>query len=921
MIFKRLFAKKKWQSTKISDRISAVSELDRLNGEQKSILHELAFNDAEKSVRRAALEKLNDFSLFWQAAKKDPNEDVSRFALKHIRDALVAPQSEIIEQKEKVTFIKECSNAKFIDEIKFLLPSEDLVEVALQRLDKQDLYIEALLQGRLSAETATAVVESVNDLQTLKKLQKKLSGQSQIKITNKISEVEQHTIALSQAEKKSRLVLAQLNALKDKQDFEEISLQYQKLNQDWQAQLPLVNELDKHVSNELNAKYDAINSSLKDKLSFLEVAHLEQKEQLEQLEQQKQLTAEIESELTQFENELNDLVSEGGEIKLGMTETLAVLADKIDSANLTDNENNKLSQRIDKLQRGFIDLPKIKLLQKEAIDTIEKIESIDLPSSLETLNTIKPTFKELKKSWSELEQSISISHAVTERYNIASAALDKSIKKLEAEQNKRFSSFKRKQSELMQLITDGRFREAFGLFNKLQKWHGELNVYQQTQIEKQWTDSNVQIEQLRDLEQSIAEPKRQELLEQIEKLAKQPLVDASEQAHRVKVLRSDWLSLGRIDREDPLNLQFNEFSEQAFAVCRAFYSELEQEREQAYQAKLLVLEQLETLANNLANEEVSSWKEVELLNGKLTKHWFDIGLVDKSKVSEINERFTVASKSIKAKIIEQQKINQADKQALLDKAKQISDSDTPLPDKANKLKQLQSDWKKIGFCGRKVDDKLWGEFRLVNNAVFDALGELRNANRTRSTEIKNDLITQLNAFTEQLKSLTQNSEAKALGQQVKELVISKSELEKSDYERVLKVKNTLLEKVEETEQSLRKNMRLNQYVMLFNALEDLASGKTIDTSVLKPSWSNALNANSKVDRLEATLKMEIIAELESPESELPQRQAVQMSMMTEKLESGTSYSKDELLEDWLSAGAISSDDVALISRVRQVFSI
>ena len=71
MIFSKFFKKKKHLSEKVSDRIVAIAELDGKDSSSKSILHELAFNDGDDKVRRAALEKLNDFALYWQAFKKD----------------------------------------------------------------------------------------------------------------------------------------------------------------------------------------------------------------------------------------------------------------------------------------------------------------------------------------------------------------------------------------------------------------------------------------------------------------------------------------------------------------------------------------------------------------------------------------------------------------------------------------------------------------------------------------------------------------------------------------------------------------------------------------------------------------------------------------------------------------------------------
>ncbi len=70
MIFKRWF-KPKWQHENAAIRQLAIAGLDHSTPQQKEILHELAFNDGAEAVRRTALERLNEFSLWWQASKHE----------------------------------------------------------------------------------------------------------------------------------------------------------------------------------------------------------------------------------------------------------------------------------------------------------------------------------------------------------------------------------------------------------------------------------------------------------------------------------------------------------------------------------------------------------------------------------------------------------------------------------------------------------------------------------------------------------------------------------------------------------------------------------------------------------------------------------------------------------------------------------
>ena len=63
MIFSRIFAPSH-QSPKPEKRMQAIESLSPDKAQEKTILHELAFNDEDANVSLAALEKLNSFVLW-----------------------------------------------------------------------------------------------------------------------------------------------------------------------------------------------------------------------------------------------------------------------------------------------------------------------------------------------------------------------------------------------------------------------------------------------------------------------------------------------------------------------------------------------------------------------------------------------------------------------------------------------------------------------------------------------------------------------------------------------------------------------------------------------------------------------------------------------------------------------------------------
>ena len=84
MIFKRLFSPSH-SSNKPEVRKSAIEKLSADKPQDKSILHELAFNDSDPQVTLAALNKLNSFALWQKAAQSAHHEQVAAAGGQHVR--------------------------------------------------------------------------------------------------------------------------------------------------------------------------------------------------------------------------------------------------------------------------------------------------------------------------------------------------------------------------------------------------------------------------------------------------------------------------------------------------------------------------------------------------------------------------------------------------------------------------------------------------------------------------------------------------------------------------------------------------------------------------------------------------------------------------------------------------------------------
>ncbi|MFT5838687.1 MAG: exonuclease SbcC, partial [Flavobacteriales bacterium] len=95
MIFKHLF-RSKHQNPDPQVRIQAIENLNKQDPQQKSVLHELAFNDADVGVSLAALQKLDSFVLWYKMSQIAKNDRVQKKSQQFVENSLLDGQNKAL---------------------------------------------------------------------------------------------------------------------------------------------------------------------------------------------------------------------------------------------------------------------------------------------------------------------------------------------------------------------------------------------------------------------------------------------------------------------------------------------------------------------------------------------------------------------------------------------------------------------------------------------------------------------------------------------------------------------------------------------------------------------------------------------------------------------------------------------------------
>ena len=261
--------------------------------------------------------------------------------------------------------------------------------------------------------------------------------------------------------------------------------------------------------------------------------------------------------------------------------------------------------------------------------------------------------------------------------------------------------------------------------------------------------------ELRDLDFKHNYEEKIKIIEQAEALSEIP--DVLKASRDLNTLHRLWKNdLGPVAKEhrEELWARFQAASQIVHTKRQHFDKEYDKILEENLNKKNSILEKMEEIKNNLPQNHNSWRKTIDQFN-KMRNEFQSIGQVTKkySKATwtsfreisrEINREKNQFYKSQKA----DQKKNIDLKKALINEVKEILENDD-WRSYSNRMKNIQKDWRLIGFVPRKLSNKLWEEFRSQCNLYFDRIksGYQRiNKNEVKAHKEKEEFIKRISGL-------------------------------------------------------------------------------------------------------------------------------------------------------------------------------
>ncbi len=233
--------------------------------------------------------------------------------------------------------------------------------------------------------------------------------------------------------------------------------------------------------------------------------------------------------------------------------------------------------------------------------------------------------------------------------------------------------------------------------------------------------------ELRDLDFKHNYEEKIKIIDQAEKLSEIP--DILKASRDLNILHRLWKNdLGPVAKEhrEELWTRFQEASHIIHNRRQEFEKEYDIVLEDNLNKKNELIIKMEEIKNNLPKNHNEWRKSIDHLN-KIREEFQSIGQVNKKNSKTIWTRFREISREInreKNQFYKSQKTEQRKnielKKELIKEVKNILEKDD-WKEFSNQMKNIQKEWRNIGFIPRKYSDLLWEEFRSNCNLYFERI--------------------------------------------------------------------------------------------------------------------------------------------------------------------------------------------------------
>ena len=718
MILSR-FLKPKWQQANPEARKQSLRNLDSRDPK----LLDLAQRDPDPTVRRAALEQIDDLDLLQRTASENTDPDIRNAFQEHYHALWAGKAANSPSLASRLERLKVHLDNDLIDFLLRHATEPELRLAALQRIELEAVLADIAIQNSYP-DLRLIALERVQDPELLDRI----ARQSRNRDKRLYRRARERLDALNAAQART-LSLERLCTEMEQLNWDGESGtnagRFPKLEQEWRAQ-------EANAPSEFQARY----AQARDR--FLAERQLSANRRTQRLE----LLATLDALLERLHQHNESNPELDAAIHHAITEIPAAWVPGATQDIESRRQETQFQQRIQDIQEQE------RVLQRNHIRA-ERLRKVLVQGDalLHEPGEMRDTdLKQLRQRWEGLERP-EVATLATDLQNHFDSLLDKLRARKQRQVQRRDQEWQDIQERVSQLevaIGEGELQQAIPLLEQTRqqlKDSIDLSRGQIATIEERLQTCTTQIGELRGWRRWGTSQAREQLCRAAENLIDLE-ADPADIAQRIQQTRAAWKALDQHEGGAPKGLwkRFNDACERAYAPCQTYFENQIRERQQNLDQKLALCEQLEQFEATTDWQQVD-WREADRLRRRAQTQWHQLGPVNRADRKTLDRRFQQILQRLDSHLDGERDHERQRRQQLIEQVQALVDT-SDLRAAIEIAKHAQAQWQPTVQSSHRQEQALWKAFRSACDAVFarrqaeqEAADAERQTNLARKLEL------------------------------------------------------------------------------------------------------------------------------------------------------------------------------------------
>ncbi len=695
MILSR-FLKPKWQQANPEARKQALRNLDSSDPK----LLDLARLDPDSTVRRAAMERLDDLDLLHRIAGEDADTGIRDAARERYHSLLAGKIAGGPALANRLERLRQNPDTGLVEFLLQHATEPELRLAALERINLEPALADIAIRNP-HPDLRLAAMERVDDPELLDRIARQSRNRDK-----RLHRRARERLDTLNAERANASNLDRLCAEMEHLTWDgESGLnagRFPKLEQAWREQ-------EAGAPPELQTRYAQARSR------FLAERQASANRRAQRIE----LLATLEALLERLRQHGESSPELDTVIRYATTEAPAAW---IHHSPVQDSETRRQAARFQQLMQDIQEQERI--LRRNQIRAEHLRDMLAQGDTLlqQTSEVRDADLKHLRQHWERLErpESHALADDLQSRFD---GLLDKLRARLQRQAQQRDQEWRGIQDQICQLeaaVEDGELQQATQLQEQARhqiKHNIGLSRGQMAMIEERLQACTARIGELHGWRRWGASQAREQLCAAAENLIDLD-TDPADIAQRIQQVRAAWKELDHHEGGAPKELwnRFNNACERAYAPCQAHFEAQIRERQHNFNQKAALCEQLEQF-ETATDWRQANWREADRLRRRTQEQWYKLGPVNRTDRKALDRRFQQILQRLDAHLdIERQREVQR-RQQLIQQVQALVDN-PDLRAAVETAKRAQAEWQPTVQDSPRQEQALWKAFRAACDAVF-----------------------------------------------------------------------------------------------------------------------------------------------------------------------------------------------------------